>query len=133
LGGPGRRPGKTRFACLEVVARPSPDRILIVSGSGERAGRYRNLLADPACFVSAGRLQRVPAQARFMTSAGASAALGRYQRARPGARDGLRQVIENAAGHPAGQLPIAELLPGLAPQELSVPWLLTATEVRCTQ
>jgi hypothetical protein len=68
-----------------------------------------------------------------MTSAEASAALGRCQRAHPGARDGLRQVTEKAAGHPAGQLPMAELLPGLAPQELSVPWLVTAAEVRCTQ
>jgi hypothetical protein len=65
-----------------------------------------------------------------MTSAEAPAALGRYQRAHPGARDGVRQVIEKAAGHPAGQLPMAELLPGLAPQELSVPWLVTAAEVR---
>jgi hypothetical protein len=56
-----------------------------------------------------------------MTSAEAPAAPGRYQRAHPGARDGLRQVIEKAAGHPAGQLPMAGLLPGLAPQELPVP------------
>jgi hypothetical protein len=84
-------------------------------------GRYRDLLADPACFASAGRLQRVPAQARFMTSPEAAAGLGRYQCAQPGARDRLRQVTENAAGHPAGQLPMAGLLPVLAPQELSVP------------
>jgi hypothetical protein len=45
-----------------------------------------------------------------MTSAEAPAALGRYQRANPGARDRLRQVIEKAAGHPVGQLPMAELL-----------------------
>ena len=106
---------------LEVVAWPGPGRFLIVSGSGERAGRYRNLRADPACLVGAGRLQRVPAQARFMTSAEASAALGRYPRAHRGARDGRRQVIEKAAGQSAGQLPVAELLPGLAPQELSAP------------
>jgi hypothetical protein len=68
-----------------------------------------------------------------MTSAEAPAALGRYQGDHPGARDGLRQVIEKAAGHPAGQLPMTGLLPGLAPQELSVPWLVTAAEVRCTQ
>jgi hypothetical protein len=103
------------------VARAGPDRIVIVSGSGQRAGRYRNLLADPGCFVSAGRPPRVPAQARFMTSAEAPAAPGRYQRAHPGPRDGLRQVTEKAAGHPAGQLPMAGLLPGLPLQGLSVP------------
>ena len=65
-----------------------------------------------------------------MTSAEAPAAPGRYQRAHPVARDGPRQASEQAAGHPAGQLPTAELLPGLAPQELPVPWLVTAAEVR---
>lgn len=59
------------------------------------------------------------AQARFRTSTEALAALGRYQRAHPGARDGLRQAIDKAAGHPAGQLPMVELL--LAPIGLSVP------------
>jgi hypothetical protein len=104
---------------LEVVARPGPhphrQRI--------RAARqrYRNLVADPVCFVSVGRLQWVPAQVRFMTSAEAPAALGRYQRAHPGERDGPRPVIEKAACYPAGQLPMAEPLPGLAPQGLSVP------------
>jgi hypothetical protein len=68
-----------------------------------------------------------------MISAAAAAAPGRYQRAHLGPRDGLRQVIEKAAGHPAGQLPMAGLLPGLAPQELSVPCLVTAAEVRCTR
>jgi len=82
--------------------------------------------------------QRRPAAAGtgtspFMTSAEAAAALGRYQRAHPGPRDGLRQVIEKAAGHPAGQLPMSELLPGLDPQELSVPRPVTAADVRCTQ
>lgn len=111
----GRRSGQARFVCLEVVDRPGPARIVIVSGFGGRAEWYRNLLADPACFVSTGRRQRVPAQARFMTSAEASAALGRYQHAHPGAWDRLRQVIEKATGHPAGQLPMVELLLDLAP------------------
>lgn len=71
--------------CLEVVDRPAPERFVIVSGFGERAEWYRNLLADHACFVSVGRLRRVSARARFMTSAESSAALGRYQKAHPGA------------------------------------------------
>jgi hypothetical protein len=68
-----------------------------------------------------------------MTSAEAPAALGRYQRAHPRPRDRLRQVIEKAAGHAAGQPPTAELLSRLAPQELSVPCLVTAAEVPCSQ
>jgi len=50
-----------------------------------------------------------------MTSAEASAPLRRYQRAHPGAWDRLRQVIEQAAGHPVGQLPMAESLLHIAP------------------
>ena len=61
----GRRSGQARFVCLEVVERPGPDRVVIVSGFGERAEWYRNLLTDPSCFVSTGRLRRVPARARF--------------------------------------------------------------------
>lgn len=68
-----------------------------------------------------------------MTSAEAPAALGRYQRAHPGPRDGLRQVTEKAAGHPAGQPPVTGLLPGLAPQELPAPRPVTAADVRFTQ
>lgn len=110
----GRRSGQARFVCLEVVDRPAPERIVIISGFGERAEWYRNLLADHACFVSVGLLRRIPAQARFMTSVEASAALERYQRAHPGAWDSLRQAIEKAVGHPVGQLPMVELLVDLA-------------------
>ncbi|HEU5388940.1 MAG TPA: nitroreductase family deazaflavin-dependent oxidoreductase [Streptosporangiaceae bacterium] len=56
----GRRSGQARFACLEVVGRPGPERVIIVSGFGERAEWYRNLLADPRCTVSIGRRRRVP-------------------------------------------------------------------------
>lgn len=111
----GRRSGQARFVCLEVVERPSPERIVIVSGFGERAEWYRNLLADPRCFISMGRVRRAPARARFMTSEEASAALDRYQRAHPGAWHRLRQVIEKAVGHPVGQLPMVELLLVLIP------------------
>ena len=41
----GRRSGQARFVCLEVVERPGPDRVVIVSGFGERAEWYRNLHA----------------------------------------------------------------------------------------
>jgi len=112
----GRRSGRARFVCLEIVDRPTPERVVIVSGFGERADWYQNLLADPACFVSIGRLRRVSARARLMTSAESSATLDRYQRAHPKAWDRLRQAIEKAAGHPVDQLPMVELLLGLARQ-----------------
>jgi deazaflavin-dependent oxidoreductase (nitroreductase family) len=91
------------------VTRPGPERVVIVSGFGQRAEWYRNLQADPACFVSIGRLRRIPAHARFMTSSEASAALDHYQRVHPRAWDRLRQAIEKAAGYPVDQLPMVEL------------------------
>jgi hypothetical protein len=65
-----------------------------------------------------------------MTSAEVSAAPGAINAPIP-ERGTACGKSSKAAGHPAGQLPMAELLPGLAPQELSVPWLVTAAEVRC--
>jgi deazaflavin-dependent oxidoreductase (nitroreductase family) len=79
----GRRSGQARFACLEVVGRPGPERIIIVSGFAERAEWYRNLLADPSCAVSIGRRRRVPARARFMTADEASAALDSFHHRGP--------------------------------------------------
>ena len=81
----GRRSGKARFVCLEVVDRPGPGRVVIVSGFGERAEWYRNLLADPACFVSAGRqvIERVsrarPFRAREQLAVGLVRLEGRYR------------------------------------------------------
>ena len=121
----GRRSGQARFVCLEVVDRPGPERVVIVSGFGDRAEWYRNLLADPRCFVSIGRLRRAPARARFMTSEEAAAALDRYQRAHPGSWNRLRQAIEKAVGHPVGQLPMVELDLDLAPAGADRPERLT--------
>ncbi len=117
----GRRSGQARFVCLEVVDRPAPELVVVVSGFGERAEWYRNLQADQACFVSVGRLRRMPAQARFMTSIEASATLDRYQHAHPRAWDRLRQAIEKAVGHPVDQLPMVELLLDLTAQALPIP------------
>ena len=105
----GRRSGQPRYVCLEVVDRPAVDRVVVVSGFGERAQWYQNLQASPACFVSVGRRERVPASARFMTAAEAATALDHYQRAHPGAWKRLSQAIEKAAGRPADQLPMVEL------------------------
>lgn len=117
----GRRSGLPRFVCLEVVDRPAPERVVVVSGFGERAEWYRNLRANHACFVSVGRLRRIPAQARFMTSTEASATLDRYQHAHPRAWDRLRQAIEKAVGHPVDELPMVESLLDLTSQELPAP------------
>ncbi|WP_249423817.1 nitroreductase family deazaflavin-dependent oxidoreductase [Nocardioides coralli] len=105
----GRRTGEARYACLEVVERPEATRVVVASGLGERAQWYRNLRADPTCFVSVGRLRRRPATARVLGDAEASAVLERYREAHPRAWRTLRAAIE-AAGGPADHLPVVELV-----------------------
>jgi deazaflavin-dependent oxidoreductase (nitroreductase family) len=105
----GRSSRQPRYVCLEIVERPAPDRILIVSGFGARAQWYRNLEADPNCFVSTGPTRRAPAVARFLSDADSADALGRYQRAHPHDWDLLRGAIEKAVGHPVEGLPMVEL------------------------
>ena len=108
----GRVSGEARYVCLEVVERPGPGRLVIVSGFGEHAQWYRNLQADPRCFVSTGQLQRVPANAVMMTEAEARAAIERYQQAHPADWRFLRSTIETAVGHPVDGLPMVELVLG---------------------
>lgn len=105
----GRSSGQPRYVCLEIVERPAPDRIVIVSGFGERAQWYRNLQADPNCFVSTGRMRRAPAVARLLTGAEAADALERYQQQHPRDWEMLRGAIEKAVGHPVQGLPMVEL------------------------
>lgn len=107
----GRKSGLPRCVCLEVVDRPSPATIVIVSGFGERAQWYRNLVAHPDCFVTLGH-HRLSAHARMMSTAEAAAALKRYQAAHPRAWKRLHGAIEHAVGHPVDQLPMIELLLG---------------------
>jgi deazaflavin-dependent oxidoreductase (nitroreductase family) len=106
----GRSSGQPRYVCLEIVERPSADRIVIVSGFGERAQWYRNLQATPRCFVSTGGMRREPAVARFLTGAEAADALERYQREHPRDWELLRGAIEKAVGHPVQGLPMVELV-----------------------
>ena len=106
----GRSSGRPRYVCLEIVERPAPDRLVIVSGFGERAQWYRNLRADPRCFVSTGRMRRARARARFLSDVEAGEALDRYRLARPKDWEVLRGAIEKAVGHPVVDLPMVELV-----------------------
>ncbi len=107
----GRKSGTLRYVCLEVVERPRPTTVVVVSGFGERAQWYLNLRAHPECFVTLGR-HRLPARARIMPEAAASAVLSRYQAAHPRAWKQLRSTIEHLSGRPADHLPMVELLLG---------------------
>ncbi|MFT4199734.1 nitroreductase family deazaflavin-dependent oxidoreductase [Gordonia sp. (in: high G+C Gram-positive bacteria)] len=82
----GRTSGLPRYVCLEVVARPAPDRIVVASGFGDRSQWYRNLRVTPECRVSVGRLRDVPARARMMSDEESAAVLEGYQREHPHGR-----------------------------------------------
>ena len=106
----GRTSGRRRYVCLEVVERPEPTRIIVVSGFGDRAQWYRNLLAEPRCRVSVGRWTSVAAVARMLGCQDSRAALLRYQAAHPAAWKRLKGVLEQAVGGPVEAFPMVELV-----------------------
>ena len=105
----GRVSGLPRYVCLEVVARPDRDRIVVVSGFGTRSQWFQNLEARQTCRVTIGRRRDVSARARFLTEEECAAALSAYQAAHPRAWRPLRHAIERAVGHPVDTLPMVEL------------------------
>lgn len=105
----GRTTGLPRYVCLEVVEQSSADTILVCSGFGVSSQWYQNLQANPACHVSTGRRQRVPATARDLSRTEVAQALARYQRAHPRAWRQLRQTVEIATGQQLADMPMVEL------------------------
>jgi deazaflavin-dependent oxidoreductase (nitroreductase family) len=114
----GRRTGLPRYAVLEVVARPEPDRYVVPSGFGERAQWFRNVLAHPQVRVRVGRGPLVPAHARVLAEREAAAVLREYVSRHPLAwrvpRPVLRRMAPGLAGGPdeiAARIPLVELTP----------------------
>ncbi|MGY2060417.1 nitroreductase family deazaflavin-dependent oxidoreductase, partial [Nocardia gipuzkoensis] len=83
LGHTGRRSGLPRFVVLEVVDHPAPDDYIIVSGLGDTAQWYRNVLANPRVRVWVRARRAVPATATPLSAAESAAALDRYSREHP--------------------------------------------------
>lgn len=92
----GRKSGTTRYVVLEVVERPRPGRYVIVSGFGERAQWYRNVVADPEVRVSNLFRRRVEARAIPIPPAEAHAALDRYKLQHPRAWRRLEPMLQAA-------------------------------------
>jgi deazaflavin-dependent oxidoreductase (nitroreductase family) len=105
----GRKTGARRYAVLEVVERPSPDEYVIVSGFGERAQWYRNVLAEPHVRVSVGRRRDVPAMATPMSRDSAEAALARYAERYPKTWARIEPTLEAALQTPELDLPMLTL------------------------
>ena len=90
----GRVSGAAREVVLEVTDRPGPGRYVVVSGFGERAQWYRNVLARPAVRVSVGRRRSVPATATPLPREQAAALFAAYPRRHP------RSLEPARTGHP---------------------------------
>ncbi|MFB8003254.1 nitroreductase family deazaflavin-dependent oxidoreductase [Nocardia sp. NPDC056000] len=105
----GRRSGAARFVVLEVVDRPAPQEIVIVSGFGKQAQWYRNIVADPHVRVWIGTRRGAPAIATAMSEPESAAALAHYARIHPVAWDRLRATIEQATAAPVETLPMVRL------------------------
>ncbi len=109
----GRKSGQRRYVVLEVIGHATPDSYLIVSGFGESAQWFRNVMAEPHVRISTGRRKSIPAQARRMTAAEADAALSTYIARHPRAWKTLKGIVEASLGGrvdpPGTELPIVEL------------------------
>lgn len=105
----GRRSGRVRQVVLEVVDRPGGNLVIIASGFGRTADWYRNLAANPGCWVSTGMRRHVPATARLLDATDSAAWLARYQRRYPRAWKQLERAIVEGLGHPVEEIPMVEL------------------------
>jgi len=94
----GRNTEQRRFVVLEVVDHPAPDRYVVVSGFDTRAQWFRNVEANPQVCVYLASYAPVPATARRLDAAAATAGLGRYAHAHPRAWAKLRPVLEDTLG-----------------------------------
>lgn len=105
----GRKSGESRYVALEAVSRPDSHRVILASGFGTTSQWYRNLQANPRCWVSIGFTNRAPATARMMAADEAESVLAEYKRVHPSAYKELSGVIEQATGQSIDSVPLVEL------------------------
>jgi len=89
----GRSSGQRRYVVLEVVARPAPDRAVVVAGLGPRSQWFRNVQADPRVLVSIGTRRDVRSRAVVLDPDAGAAILRAYTDAHPGPWSKLRPVL----------------------------------------
>jgi len=94
----GRTSGRRRYVVLEVIDRPAPGRYVVVSGFGERAQWFRNVLADPHVRIYVGGRRPTPARAQRLDAVTTAASLGRYAATHPRSWETLRPVLEQTLG-----------------------------------
>ncbi|HEX3678525.1 MAG TPA: nitroreductase family deazaflavin-dependent oxidoreductase [Galbitalea sp.] len=96
----GRKSGLARFAMVEIIDRPASGGLVIVSGFGEKAQWYRNVVANPRVRIYVGSRPPVDATARPLPSDEAAASLQNYAENFPKAWATLRPVLEDTLGTP---------------------------------
>lgn len=99
----GRRSGALRYVVLEVIEHEPPDTYVVVSGFGDRAQWFRNVLVNPAVGVFVSSRRPVPARARLLGPDEATRALDAYRSAHPRAWASLRPVLEETLGARVGE------------------------------
>lgn len=99
----GRKSGKPRYVVVEVVDRPASGGCVVVSGFGERAQWYRNILANPHVRLFVGGNRPVGALAKPLPLEQAAAALHHYAEKYPKAWARLRPVFEETLGSPINE------------------------------
>jgi deazaflavin-dependent oxidoreductase (nitroreductase family) len=105
----GRKSGARRYAVLEVVDHPGADEYVIVSGFGEQAQWYRNVLANPRVRVSVGLRRNVPATATPLTPEAVEETVDRYAERHPRTWRTLNEAMAAALDTPDLRLPMVRL------------------------
>ncbi|MCF8606924.1 nitroreductase family deazaflavin-dependent oxidoreductase [Gordonia sp. HY442] len=105
----GRRSGEHRFVVLECVERPDDSHVILASGFGDGSQWYRNLVAEPRCWISIGFIRRRPGTARALGADEGRAVIERYRTRSPKAYAELSGVIEEATGLTIDDVPCIEV------------------------
>jgi deazaflavin-dependent oxidoreductase (nitroreductase family) len=105
----GRKSGAQRYAVLEVVDRPGTDEYVIVSGFGDTAQWYRNVVANPRVRVSVCLRRNVPATATPLTPEAVDETVERYAERHPRTWRTLNEAMAAALDTPDLKLPMVRL------------------------
>jgi deazaflavin-dependent oxidoreductase (nitroreductase family) len=105
----GRKSGARRYAVLEVVDHPGTDEYVIVSGFGEKAQWYRNVIANPRVRVSVGLRRNVPATATPLTPEAVKETVESYAERHPRTWRTLNEAMAAALDTPDLRLPMVRL------------------------
>jgi deazaflavin-dependent oxidoreductase (nitroreductase family) len=104
----GRKSGARRYVVLEVAEHRPPGTYVVVSGFGDRAQWFRNILAGPRVRVYVLSRKPAAATARVLPQQEATAALAAYSARHPRAWAAMKPVLQDTLGsRRRGRVPVA--------------------------